>query len=172
MARTLPPLNGLRAFEAAARHLSFKRAAEELHVTPAASSQQVQGLEQFAGVKLFQRLARGLRLTDAGQAALPAVRDGFDLLARGYQRMQAQEESGIVTVSVAPSFGAKWLVPRLDRFYAILSSTSGLRRPTRWRTSRAIRSMWVCVMAGASTMGSCRIVFSMRCLSRCAALVC
>ncbi len=116
MSRRLPPLNSLRAFEAAARHLSFKRAAEELHVTPAAISQQVRALEEHCGRELFRRLTRALRLTEAGEAALPALREGFDRLAEGAEAMRAASRGGIVTVSVAPSFGAKWLVPRLDRF--------------------------------------------------------
>jgi LysR family glycine cleavage system transcriptional activator len=118
MARTPPPLNSLRAFEAAARHLSFTKAAEELHVTPAAISHQIKGLEEQLGVPLFRRLTRALRLTEAGQAALPAVRDGFDKLAEAVDLMRAHEESGVVTVSTEPSFAAKWLVPRLDRFRA------------------------------------------------------
>ncbi len=116
MARSLPPLNAIRAFESAARHLSFTRAAEELHVTPAAISHQVKALEEQLGVSLFRRLPRALRLTDAGQAALPAIRQGFDNLAQGVEQMRAHCESGLLTVSVSPSFGAMWLVPRLERF--------------------------------------------------------
>ena len=116
MARRLPPLNALRAFEAAARHLSFTKAAGELHVTPAAISHQVKALEDHFGVPLFRRLTRALLLTDAGQAALPALREGFDRLAEGAERLQVCETDRVLTVSVAPSFGAKWLVPRLDRF--------------------------------------------------------
>jgi LysR family glycine cleavage system transcriptional activator len=118
MARNLPPLNSLRAFEAAARHLSFTKAAEELHVTPAAVSHQIKGLEEQLGVPLFRRLTRALRLTEAGQAALPVLRDGFDKLADGVDLLRAHEESGVVTVSLEPSFAAKWLVPRLDRLRA------------------------------------------------------
>jgi len=118
MGRRLPPLNSLRAFEAAARHLSFKKAAEELHVTPAAISQQVRTLEEYCGNELFERLTRKLRLTETGRAALPALREGFDRLAEGAEAMRARGSSRILTVSVAPSFGAKWLVPRLERFRA------------------------------------------------------
>ncbi|MCC5978283.1 MAG: transcriptional regulator GcvA [Salinarimonas sp.] len=114
--RSLPPLNALRAFEAAARHMSFSKAAEELNVTPAAISQQIRTLEDIAGVKLFRRLTRSLLLSDAGQVALPAVTEGLDQLAEGYRAMRRQEEAGVLTVSVAPSLGAKWLVPRLERF--------------------------------------------------------
>ncbi len=118
MNRHLPPLNSLRAFEAAARHLSLKKAAEELHVTPAAISHQVRALEEYCGAQLFHRLARALRLTEAGQAALPLLREGFDKLVEAAEAMKAEERAGILTVSVAPSFGAKWLIPRLDRFHA------------------------------------------------------
>lgn len=114
--RHLPPLNGLRAFEAAARHLSFAKAAEELNVTPAAVSQQVKGLEAFYGVQLFRRLTRALMLTDAGQAALPTLREGFDKLAEGASRISNHQSGSVLTVSVTPSFGGKWLVPRLERF--------------------------------------------------------
>jgi len=116
MERVLPPLNALRAFEAAARHLSLTRAAEELHVTPAAVSHQVKGLESYLGVKLFRRANRSLLLTDAGQACLPGLREGFDRLAEAMEAVRARDESGPFTVSVPPSFGAKWLVARLDRF--------------------------------------------------------
>jgi len=116
MARPLPPLNALRAFESAGRHLSFTKAAAELNVTPAAVSHQVKALEALLEVPLFRRLTRALRLTDAGQAALPALSQGFDKLAEGVEQMRAHTESGVLTISVSPSFGAMWLVPRLERF--------------------------------------------------------
>ncbi|MEM6623679.1 MAG: transcriptional regulator GcvA [Pseudomonadota bacterium] len=116
MSRALPPLNALRAFEAAARHLSFTKAAEELHVTPAAISHQVKALEAQLGLALFQRLTRALRLTEAGRAALPLVSHGFDLLAQGVDLARRQNRQDYLTVSVSPSFGAMWLVPRLERF--------------------------------------------------------
>jgi LysR family glycine cleavage system transcriptional activator len=116
MARPLPPLNALRAFESAGRHLSFTKAAAELNVTPAAIGHQVKALEELLEVRLFRRLTRALRLTDAGQAALPTVREGFDKLAQGVEQMRAHCESGVLTISVSPSFGAMWLVPRLEHF--------------------------------------------------------
>ena len=116
MARPLPPLNALRAFEAAGRHLSFTKAAAELNVTPAAVSHQVKALEALLGVSLFRRLTRALRLTEAGQAALPTISQGFDTLAQGVEQMRAHGGSGVLTISVSPSFGAMWLVPRLERF--------------------------------------------------------
>ncbi len=112
----LPPLNGLRAFEAAGRHLSFTKAAEELHVTPAAVSQQVRGLEDQLGMPLFRRLTRALLLTDAGQAALPLLGEGFERLAAATELMRSHEVGAPLTVSAAPSFAAKWLVQRLHRF--------------------------------------------------------
>ena len=112
----LPPLNALRAFEAAGRHLSFSRAADELHVTPAAVSHQIKALEAFLGVKLFRRRHRALLLTDAGQACLPGLREGFDRLAEAVEAARLDSTGRALTVSVAPSFGAKWLVPRLDHF--------------------------------------------------------
>ena len=116
MTRPLPPLNALRAFEAAARHLSFKSAAEELNVTPAAVSHQVKALEDLLGVPLFHRMTRALRLTEAGQAALPALTEGFDKLVEAAKRIRAYSDSGVLTISVSPSFGSIWLVPRLERF--------------------------------------------------------
>lgn len=117
--RRLPPLNALRAFEAAARHLSFTRAAEELHVTPAAVSHQIKALEEWAGAPLFRRLTREIRLTETGQAALPLIGEGLDRLADGADRLRAEEEGGVLTVTVAPTFAGKWMVPRLDRFNAL-----------------------------------------------------
>lgn len=118
MTRNLPPLNALRAFEATARSLSFKRAARELNVTPAAVSHQVKALEDLLGVPLFHRLTRALRLTDAGQAALPLLTEGFDRLAEGAGRIRDYSENGLLLVSVSPSFGSMWLVPKLDRFHS------------------------------------------------------
>ena len=116
MARRLPPLNALRAFEAAARHLSFTKAAEELYVTQAAISHQVKALEEALGVQLFRRLNRRLMLTDAGQLYLPALTAAFDGIDAATGRLRADENAGSLTVSVANSLAAKWLLPRLPRF--------------------------------------------------------
>ncbi len=118
MARRLPPLNALRAFEAAARHLSFSRGADELHVTHAAVSHHVKALESFLGVALFHRLTRAVRLTGAGRAYLPVLREAFDRIAETTERLRAEDVPGPLTVSVTPSFASHWLVPRLARFYA------------------------------------------------------
>lgn len=114
--RSLPPLNALRAFEAAARHLSFKMAAHELNVTPAAISHQVKALEDWLGTPLFHRLTRALRLTEAGQAAIPTLTAGFAKMGEAVDQMQKQSAHGLLTISVSPSFGSMWLVPKLDRF--------------------------------------------------------
>src|SRR5215470_16105553 len=116
MTERLPPLNALKAFEAAARHASFRQAARELNVSPAAISHQIKNLEATLGVQLFQRLNRALRLTPAGQAALPLLRDGFGRLAAAVQQLRAEEGRLALRVWAPPSFAAKWLVPRLSRF--------------------------------------------------------
>jgi LysR family glycine cleavage system transcriptional activator len=116
MSRRIAPLNALRAFEAAARHLSFTKAAEELYVTPAAISHQIKALEEYCGAPLFRRLTRALLLTDQGQAALPVLREGFDMLAAASQQMARPQDDHILTVSAAPSIAAKWLVTRLEGF--------------------------------------------------------
>ena len=116
MARDLPPLNPLRAFEAAGRHLSLTKAGRELHVTAAAVSHQVRGLEDFLGVKLFRRVGNGLLLTDAGQACLPGLSEGFDRLVEAIEQLKEHDARGPLHVSVAPAFASKWLVPRLERF--------------------------------------------------------
>jgi LysR family glycine cleavage system transcriptional activator len=118
MVRRLPPLNAVRAFEAAARHLSFTRAAAELGVTQAAISHQIRTLEEALGVVLFRRLTRGLVLTAAGQAFLPAVAAALDGIAEGARRVKAADDQGPLTVTTLASFAAKWLVPRLPRFQA------------------------------------------------------
>ncbi|MBM3601416.1 MAG: transcriptional regulator GcvA [Alphaproteobacteria bacterium] len=115
--RRLPPLNGLRCFEAAARHVSFARAAQELHVTPSAVSHQIRALEDILGVALFRRERGALVLTDAGAACLPGVRDGFARLLDAVQQIDRRRRDTL-KVSVAPSFAAKWLLPRLERFLA------------------------------------------------------
>jgi LysR family glycine cleavage system transcriptional activator len=116
MKRSLPPLNGLRAFEAAARHMSFTDAAEELSVTQAAISHQVRGLEQRLGLKLFVRRNRSLLLSEAGQAYLPSVRAAFDQLNEATEKLLQKDKGGHLTVTTTASFAMKWLVPRLGGF--------------------------------------------------------
>jgi LysR family transcriptional regulator, glycine cleavage system transcriptional activator len=116
MAERLPPLNALRSFEVAARHLSFTKAAAELNVTHSAVSHQIKALEQWLGMALFRRVNRGLVLTDPGQAYLQPVRESFQRLGDATRRLKAKSRMGPLTVSVMPSFAAKWLMPRLRRF--------------------------------------------------------
>lgn len=116
MAKPLPPLNALRAFEAAARHLSFRQAAEELHVTPAAISHQIKALESYLGIRLFHRLNKGLALTDPALAGLPSLKRGFSSLAEAAHLMLGDDGLPDLAVEAAPSFATKWLVPRLPRF--------------------------------------------------------
>lgn len=110
------PLNALRAFEVAARHMSFTKAAEELHVTPAAISQQIKTLEAYIGMPLFHRYSSGLTLTKAAEAALPALQEGFIGVAQGMQHLRKVSSPNRLDVWVAPSFAIKWLMPRLNRF--------------------------------------------------------
>lgn len=117
MARHLPPLNALRVFEAAARHRSFARAAEELHVTPAAISQQIKLLEAYLGVTLFKR-GRILALSETSATVLPLVSAAFDQLEHATQKVRADHSTGPLVVSVTPAFASRWLIPRLDDFHA------------------------------------------------------
>ncbi|NVD96852.1 transcriptional regulator GcvA [Massilia sp. BJB1822] len=117
MARKLPPLNSLRVFETAAQRLSFTRAAEELCVTTAAVSHQIKLLEDHLGIKLFVRTNNVLALTVAGERYLPRVREAFRALAQATDELM-DENNAVLKVAVAPTFGAKWLVPRLYRFLA------------------------------------------------------
>lgn len=112
----LPQISALRAFEVAARCLSFTQAARELNVTQGAVSHQVKGLEELLGVKLFHRERQRLRLTDNGLGYLPFVREAIDRLKAGADYLNARENSGVLTVSVSPNFAAKWLVNRMGDF--------------------------------------------------------
>jgi len=112
----LPPLNNLKAFEAAARHESFTRAAEELCVTQGAVSQQVKALEAGLGLKLFNRERQRLIITEAGRDYLTVVRDALDRIAVGTERLLQRQAAGVLTVSTSPDFAAKWLVHRLGLF--------------------------------------------------------
>ena len=116
MTRRLPSLNALKAFEAAARHQSFTKAAQELCVTQGAVSHQVKGLEAELGCRLFNREHRRLVITSAGQSYLGVVRDAFDRLALGTDDLLQRHNAGALTVNTSPNFASKWLVHRLGRF--------------------------------------------------------
>jgi LysR family transcriptional regulator, glycine cleavage system transcriptional activator len=116
MRRRLPSLNALKAFEATARHESFTKAAQELFVTQGAVSQQVKALEDDLGLRLFRRERQRLIITEAGRAYLEVVRDAFDRLGAGTERLLQRQKSGALTITTSPDFAAKWLVNRLGRF--------------------------------------------------------
>ncbi|MCP1120803.1 LysR substrate-binding domain-containing protein [Robbsia andropogonis] len=116
MARRLPNLNSLRAFEAAARHLSFSRAADELFVTQGAISRQIKSLEDALGVSLFRRLTRTVDLTEHGREYLPVVREAFDRVEQATLRLVNRERHRILNVNVLPTFAMRWLIPRLPSF--------------------------------------------------------
>src|SRR4029450_1668370 len=113
MLRRLPPLNALRSFEAAARHESFTRAAEELCVTQGAGSHQGKALEEELGLKLFARERQRLLITEAGRDYLVVIRDALDRIALGTERLLERQNAGVLTVSTSPDFASKWLVQRL-----------------------------------------------------------
>ncbi len=114
--RALPPLTALRAFEAAARHLSFKHAAAELSLTPTAISHQIRQLEDHLGVRLFVRGTRRVDLTPAGQTLFPPLRDGFDAMARAVQTVRPTTGPRTLVLSTTMAFASQWLLPRLARF--------------------------------------------------------
>jgi len=119
MSRRIYPLNALRAFEASARHLSFVKAADELSVTPAAVSHQVKKLEEFLGFSLFRRRPRGLLLVETGQSLLSELSEVFLQLDKAMERVIDSDSRGTLTLSVAPTFAVMWLIPRLQKFYAL-----------------------------------------------------
>ena len=134
MKRTHLPLNGMRVFDAAARHLSFTRAADELAVTPAAVGQQIRALEDTLGVVLFRRTTRGLELTPEAEGGLPALRDGFLHFEEAVRAMQAGQSSKSLTIAAPRDVTEKWLMPRLsaiaatdpDMRFVLLSADDGV----------------------------------------------
>ncbi|MBN9787749.1 LysR family transcriptional regulator [Pseudonocardia sp. TMWB2A] len=118
MKRTMLPLNALRVLDAAARHLSFTRAADELAVTPAAVGQQIRALEDMLGVVLFRRTTKGLELTPEADAGLDALRAGFLMFEESVSAMQAGQSSHSLTIAAPRDFTAKWLARRLGGFGA------------------------------------------------------
>lgn len=116
MSRQLPPLNALKAFEAAARHLSFTKAAEELFVTQAAISHQIKTLEEYLGLKLFRRRNRSLSLTEDGQGYYQEIRSIFSAICDATERLMARNAKGTLTITMPPGFAIQWLVPRLMQF--------------------------------------------------------
>jgi LysR family transcriptional regulator, glycine cleavage system transcriptional activator len=113
---SMPPLNALRAFEAAARHLSFAKAAAELNVTPGALSHQIRGLEESLGVQLFERRTRAIALTPQGKSLYPGLQAGFDLIRDTVAGLRTPPNANVLTISTPPGFTSKWLISRLYRF--------------------------------------------------------
>ena len=116
MSQPLPPLNALRAFEAIARHLSFAKAADELHVTPAALSHQIRSLEEQLGLPLFHRRTRAIELTDAGRLIYPGLHAGFESVRGAMAQLDRDRSGNVLVISATPGLVAKWLMPRLWRF--------------------------------------------------------
>ena len=146
MPKSLPSLNSLRSFEAVARHLSFSKAAEELHVTPGAVSQQIRALEELLGARLFDRTKRSVALTNAATRMLPDIQAGLEILSRAVNSKCPPIGERTLTISVAPSFASKWLLPRLPSFYdrhadidLRISATVGLADFKRDKVDLAIR---------------------------------
>ena len=119
MPKRLPPLNALKAFESAARHLSFTKAADELFVTQAAVSHQIKSLENYLSTKLFHRKNRSLLLTEEGQAYFQDLRDIFTQVQEATDRLLAMGAKGAITVATPPSFASQWLVPKIYQFSAL-----------------------------------------------------
>jgi len=144
MARRLPSLNGLRAFEAAGRHGSFTTAAQELNVTQTAVSRMVRLLEERLGFALFRRHANALELTAQGHAFLSGLTDSFDSIARLTDQVAAMRSGPVLTVGVGPTLAVNWLIPRLISFYRshpdveVLMATGGATRP--------VRDDWTCTI--------------------------
>lgn len=154
MSKRLPPLNALRVFDAAARHLSFTRAAEELFVTQAAVSHQIKSLEDFLGLKLFRRRNRSLLLTEEGQSYFLDIKEIFSQLTEATRKLQARSAKGALTVSLLPSFAIHWLVPRLSSFNSAypgidVESRRLIVRKISWR----MMLMWRYFMVGATGRG-------------------
>jgi LysR family glycine cleavage system transcriptional activator len=136
----LPPLNALKVFEAAARHESFTRAAEELCVTQGAVSHQVKALEAELAIKLFNRERQRLIITEAGRDYLTVVRDALDRIAIGTERLLQRQNAGVLTVSTSPDFAAKWLVHRLGHFaeaHAGIDLRTSISHARRWTSPSA-----------------------------------
>jgi LysR family glycine cleavage system transcriptional activator/LysR family transcriptional regulator of beta-lactamase len=148
MARQLPSLNGLRAFEAAGRFGSFKAAAQELNVTQTAVSHMVRLLEQRVGYALFRRQPNRLELTAQGQAFLSGLTDAFDTIARLAEQVAAMRAGPVLTVGVAPALAVSWLIPRLTGFYRAHSDVE-VRMATGGAT-RPVRDDWTCTIRRAT----------------------
>ncbi|MGY3489469.1 LysR family glycine cleavage system transcriptional activator [Bradyrhizobium sp. USDA 4011] len=171
--RKLPPLNAVRAFEAAARHESFTAAANELCVTVTAISHQVRQLEAILGHKLFERSGRAVVLTAEGQAVFPMLRDGFDRMASAFAVIRPPADGDAITVSTTRAFAERWLMPRLARFNAAfphlvvhIDATEEVRTPGADGVDLAIR------YGRADRAGETSVLFSDRYIAVAASAIC
>ncbi|HVT35582.1 MAG TPA: LysR substrate-binding domain-containing protein [Nevskiaceae bacterium] len=137
----LPPLNALRAFEAVARNRSFRKAADELFVTPAAVTHQIKQLEEQLGIALFERKSRGIALTPAASAALPRFRQAFELMSQGVAELRGHGNVPRLSVRATPTFMSRWLMPRMQSFLALhpnvelhLLASDRMISPSPWQT--------------------------------------
>lgn len=161
MPRRLPPLNALRAFEAAARHGSFSGAAEELRVTDSAVSQQVRTLERYLGTRLFKRLPRGLLLTELGSTYLPVLTAGFDRLSEATARLRTGGVGGLLTVAALPAFASGWLLPRIARFRERYPRIDLLLKTSRALADFRREDIDMAIRFGAGTGADTKSVFLM-----------
>jgi LysR family glycine cleavage system transcriptional activator len=159
MPRRLPPLNALRAFEAAARHRSFAAAAQELRVTDSAVSQQVRTLERYLGPRLFKRLPRGLVLTELGSTYLPVLTAGFDRLSEATTRLRAGGIGGLLTVAALPAFATGWLLPRISKFRERYPRIDLLLKTSRALADFRREDIDVAIRFGAGTGTDTKSVF-------------
>lgn len=165
MKRTLLPLNGLRVFDAAARHLSFTKAADELHVTPAAVGQQIRSLEEVLGVVLFRRLTRNLELTPEAERALPALREGFAQIETAVDAMQAGQGDKVLTIGAPRAVIGKWLAPKLaglgasveQRYILVPTDESGSAAPTDFHSANMDLAVIWGVMPAEEELSGTRI---------------
>ena len=133
----IPPLNALRAFETAARHLSLTKAAQELHVTAGALSHQIRGLEELLGIKLFERRVRSIALTPAGKLLYPGLQTGFIHIRDAVADLSKAADERVLVISTPPGLTSKWLAPRLYRFSsAFLRLMRAFRHPAAKLISR------------------------------------
>jgi LysR family transcriptional regulator, glycine cleavage system transcriptional activator len=156
MSRRLPSLTALRAFEAAARHLSFARAAEELHVTPAAISQHVKQLEDYLGRPLFRR-GKSLALSNSAAEAVGLVTEAFDRLERAVERLRVGHDDGPLVVSTPPTFASRWLVSRLDDFQSRYPEIELRLHATRRLVDFALEDVDMAVRFGSGPYGGLHV---------------
>lgn len=150
MSRHLPPLNALRFFEAAARHRSFARAAEELHVTPAAVSQQIKLLEDHLGIVLFKR-GKTLSLSESAGEVLPLVSEAFDQIEQAMLKIRAGNSTGPLIISTPPAFAARWLIPRMEDFHAQHPDLEVHMLATRRPVDFSVENVDMAIRFGSST---------------------